>query len=186
MIYTKRKYYNYNTKDNTIKYLMITMFLGSILGALFGAFIDDNSIQKIDVFLDSFITQENNIQFDLMYFLEVFFKGLKYFLSIWFLGFIPFGYIFIYLIVFSKGFFISFTTTIFFSKYYFEGLKYVFNMYVIENIIIIALIFYISYKAIKYCKDKMKKRSLNIKSYIKTLIICIIINIVLFFFFNYI
>ena len=75
MIYTRRKYYNYNTKDNTLKYLMITMFLGSILGALFSTFIDNNSIQKIDIFLDSFITQENDIQFDFIYFLEVFFKG---------------------------------------------------------------------------------------------------------------
>ena len=46
MIYTKRRYYNYNTKDNTIKYLMIIMFLGSILGALFGAFIDVSYSEK--------------------------------------------------------------------------------------------------------------------------------------------
>ncbi|WP_250277524.1 stage II sporulation protein M [[Clostridium] colinum] len=182
MEYLKDKYYGYKIKDNTLKNLMIVMFLGSILGSLFACLIKDSSIQKLDIFIDSFVTQNNSINFNFIYYFEVFFKGIKYFIFIWFLGFIPLGIIFIYLIVFSKGFFISFTTALFFNGYYLKGLEYIFNIYIIENIVVIILIFYISFKSINYFKNKRIGLKIDIKQYIKNLLVCIFINMILFYF----
>lgn len=173
----KAKYYKYNIKDNILKYIMLSMFLGSILGATFFCLISEESSNKINVFIDSFIIQvdENSI----INFIEIFIKNIKYFIFIWFLGFIPLGEIFIYLIIFCKGFFISFTSAIFFSKYQFQFTINFFNNYILENIINIVLIFFIAYKAIMYSKYKIKNIQLDIKSYIKVFIICLIANIFL-------
>lgn len=175
MRYVKTNYYKYDIKDNILRYIMNSMFLGSILGAIFFCLISEDSLNKMNIFIDSFITQvdENNI----INFIEIFIKNIKYFIFIWFLGFIPLGEIFIYLIIFCKGFFISFTSSIFFSKYQFQFNINIFNNYILENIFNIILIFFIAYKAIMYSKSKFKNIPLDIKNYIKSLIICIIANI---------
>ena len=177
MEHTRIKHYRYKTKDNTLKNLMIIMFLGSVLGSLFSCLIDSTSIEKLSLFIDSFVGLDNEIAFNFMHYFERVFKGLKYFIFIWFLAFIPLGDIFIYLVVFAKGFFMSFTTSVFFSKYNLKGLTYIFNTYIIENIIIVCLIFYISYISIIYYKNKSNK---NIKNYVINLFLCIMINVVLF------
>ncbi len=177
MKHMRIKHYRYKKNDNTLKNLMIIMFLGSILGSLFSCLIDKTSIEKLSLFIDSFIDINNNISFNFLGYFERVFKGLKYFIFIWFLAFIMLGDIFIYLVIFAKGFFMSFTTAIFFSKYSLKGLTYIFNTYIIENIVIVCLIFYIAYSAIKYYKDK---NNFNIKSYILRLALCIVINLIFF------
>ncbi len=187
MRYIKRNYYKNNTKENILKYIMICILLGSILGAIFFCFISDNSVQKLDMFIDSFIQQlEENKNIDIINLIEIFFKDVKYLIFIWFLAFIPFGEIFIYLIIFCKGFFVSFTSAIFFSKYNFSGINSMFNSYILENIVTIILIFFISYKSINYYKNKMKKSKIDIKNYLKHLFICIIFNFIMFILFYYI
>lgn len=177
MKHTRIKHSKYKTKDNILKNLMIAMFLGSVLGSLFSCLIDSSSIEKLSLFIDSFVDINKDISFNFTHYFERVFKGLKYFIFIWFLAFIPLGDIFIYLVVFAKGFFMSFTTAVFFSKYSLKGLKYIFSTYIIENIIIICLIFYISYSSIIYYKNKP---NINIKNYMIKLLLCIIINVILF------
>ncbi len=185
MRYIKTKYYN--KKEDTLKYIMLFMFLGSFLGAIFFCFTSNDIIEKLDVFIDGFIVQLNeNTKLSIINLIEIFLKDTKYFIFIWFLAFIYLGEIFIYLIIFCKGFFIGFTGAIFFNNYNFKMIGSMFNGYILENIINIILIFYMSYKAITYCKNRGKKIQLSIKNYIKPLIICITINTILFMIFYYI
>ena len=180
MRYIKKKYYR--KKENYLKYIMAFMFLGSLLGAIFFCFIPESSIKKLDMFVNSFIlhTNDDNNSIDAITLIGIFLKDTKYLIFIWFLAFIHFGDIFIYLVIFNKGFFIGFTSAIFF---YNQGIVSIFNNF-LENMVNIILIFYISYKAINYYKNK--NIQIDIKSYIKSFIICIIINIILFFIFYYI
>nr|WP_317357096.1 hypothetical protein [uncultured Tyzzerella sp.] len=179
MRYIKTNYYG--TKDNILKYVMAFMFLGSILGSTFFCFISTDSIKKLDLFINNI---DNNMS--IINFIEVALKDIKYIIFIWFLAFIYLGELFIYLIVFCKGFFISFTNCIFFGKYYFNLLNIDYFYYILENSINIILIFCICYQAIKYCRNRTKNTQIDTKKYIKTLIICIIINISLLILFYYV
>ena len=173
-----QKQYRYNTKDKILKNIIISIILGSLLGSLFFIFTPSNNINKLDLFLDSFVTSlDTDETIDIVSFIEIFLKNIKYFVFIWFLGFIFLGEFFIYLIIFLKGFFISFTSSIFFYKYDFKHI--LLTTYTIENIFSIILIFYISYKAIDYYRKKQKNEIVSIRKYIKYLFICIIFNIIL-------
>ena len=178
MRYIKRRYYKQKLEENILKKLMIIMVIGSILGALFFCFMNNETIEKLNMFIGSFLDVKNDISFNFAYYIEKILKGIKYYLFIWFLAYIPWGNIFIYIVIFAKGFFVSFTTATFFNKYSFKGIGYIFSTYIFENIIVISLIFYISYKAIYYCKNK---KNIYINNYIKNLIVCMIIHLILSF-----
>lgn len=167
-----RKY----TKDKTIFNLMVIMFFGSLFGSFALGFIGDESFQKINLFLSSFINNEQTLSSG--NFFEVFLKSIKYFVFIWFLGFISFGYLYIYVIVFYKTFLTSFTTSLFFYKYGFSSIKYIYEIYMVNNLINIFIILLISYKAINYCKQKMLKKNNDFFAYIKMFILCIFLNLI--------
>lgn len=174
MLNTEYYRYNKNNKSSIIlKKIMFFMLLGSILGGTIIFFIKDDNLQKLNTFIDAFFTTEKQQTSNYLYILEQFIKDGKYLIFIWFLAFIPFGEIFIYLIIFGKGVFLSFTTAIVFNNYYFKGIKYILA-YTVKSIPIIILIFFISYKALIYCQNK---KMISISKYAKYIFICIVINI---------
>lgn len=151
--------------------LMIFMFLGSIVGAIVSTTIEKDALEK----LSTFITQEEETQVFLNY-IEYSFKFLKYCLGVWFLGFISFGYIFVYIMNFCKGFTTGFTASIFMFSYKIKAIKFILDEYFLQNFFIILLIFYISYKAIKFCDNKAKNREIDIKNYTICLCFVLILN----------
>lgn len=173
--YYKYKNNNNHNKNNTIilKKIMFFMFLGSVLGGAIIFFIKDDNLQKLNQFIDTFFATEQDQTLTYWYFLEQLIKEGKYLVFIWFLAFIPFGSLFIYLIIFGKGLFLSFTTALVFNSYYFKGIKYILS-YSIKSLPIIILIFYISYKSLNYYENK---KTISISNYSKYILICMAINI---------
>ena len=176
MRYVRRRYVKQKTNEYILKKLMVVMFIGSILGALFFCIIDSSIIEKISGFIENFLAIQKSNDIKFIHYFETILKGIKYLLFIWFLAYIPLGDTFIYIIVFAKGFFISFTTSAFFYKYGIKGIVYIFNTYILQNIVIIFLIFYISYVGIDYYKNS---RYIEIKNYIRKLVIVLAIYLIL-------
>lgn len=175
------KYYRYNKNNKNIiilKKIMFFMLLGSILGGAIIFFIKDDNLQKLNVFIDAFFTTQQQPTIDCLYIFEQLIKDGKYLIFIWFLAFIPFGAIFIYLIIFGKGVFLSFTTALIFNNYYFKGIKYILT-YTVKSIPIVMLIFFISYKALIYYENK---KIISVGKYCKYIFGCVVINILLVIF----
>ncbi len=156
------------------KILMIFMIIGSICGAIFSMMINEEVLEKLVGFM--FLNQDKNI-------LQFIFKVLKYFLGIWFLGFISYGYLFVYLLNFSKGFSIGFSSCVLFIAYKLDIMKFLFDKYFFENCIIVLSIFYISYKSIRFCQNKMNKNDIDFNNYLICLIFLIILNSIIYFIF---
>lgn len=167
---------------NIINYLMIIMILGSFSGAFFANYINICNVERMSNFIDEFMdSYKVDNSYTILGFLEIFLKNAKYLIAIWFLAFIFFGNIFVWILDFVKGFNIGFTTAVFINKFFFLGIKYILTIYTFQNIIIIPLHIFISFKSIQYC-NKKRNNTLEIndmKIYFKDLLVSITLNIII-------
>lgn len=151
---------NFNKKINlkkveiNIKILFLILLMGSIFGSFFTYYTNMINYQNLFNLKDNIL--------NITSILEIFIKNLKYFVVIWFLGYINIGNLFIFLLIFVKGFNFGFTTASIFYQFGLKGFKYIFFGYLPQSFIYVPFIIYVSYKALKYIKQTKNKEYYSI------------------------
>lgn len=156
----------FNKITNSIIFVIITGFVIGIL-----------STNKIDEILIQ-ITYEKKSYVKV--FLNAFSFNFWYLFIIWFLGMIPIGFIFTYIIVFIKSNFIGIIFGICLKSSAIFGIKEFILYSIFELIIIIPTLIYLSYQSTNNCFRVLTKSSYNNNYFnilIKTIIIIIIYSI---------
>lgn len=180
----KSKISEYKKNTNIIKYFFIILMFGSICGSISCNYTNIFYTSQISSLVENFFSireDKSSIIAIIISFIENFFKNSKYFIFIWFLGFISskspinyLKYIFIYFIIFIKGVFIGFTSSIIISQYNFWAISYIFKNYILSSIIFIITNLYTAYIAIKFTKK-------DLVLYIKKLFYIVIFNFIMSF-----
>lgn len=158
-------------KQKILKKILIILLIGSILGSISTYYIDIYSYEKIL----NFNKQE---YLDIINVFEIFIRNIKYFIIIWFLGFVDLGKIFIFLLIFIKGFNFGFATSIIFYQLKFAGIKYIIFNYLPQNFLYIPFFIFISFKSLQYIKERRNKN----KEYYRVLIFIFLVSLILSFF----
>lgn len=177
----RKKRQKYKTSDlqktkNIIIFLILIMLFGSLVGAIFGYYIQATASKSLD-----YITNSNFLFPDIEQYnyISLILKNSKYLIVIWFLGFTFLGYIFILLLTFIKGFSFGFTSAIIFKQLYLEGISFALKTYVPTSFIYIPVYIFAAITAINNIKNKDKANKNNIINYCKTLIIIIVFSIII-------
>lgn len=149
------------------KVILFVMSIGSLFGALFLHLNFD--VMEVDI----------EIGANLVTFFELFLKNGKYIVILWLLGFFKFGYVFIFLVLFIKSFFIGFTTSFMLNKFGMLGVKYILDSYFLQMIAFVPLLIYISKCAIYKNVNANNMKTFDIIKYYKQFFLAIIINIII-------
>lgn len=156
-----------------LKNLINCIILGSIAGSIAFNMSNFEDLTELSVLLNDLIEvgQLNKSHYELM---TIFLKNVKYVLAIWFLGFTTMCKSLVYMVNFTKGFSIGYTSSIFLFEYGFKGIQYILINYTTNSIIAIIIIIYISHKSIKF-----NVKVGNLRTYIKHLIISLVGTLIL-------
>ncbi len=177
-----KKIINKFKHNKTLYILIIILLITFILGCLFIAFLSDENKQLILTNLNNFIdTIKNNKQNNLNTLYRSLSNNIIINTLVWIIGISIIGIPIIILILGIKSFVLGFTLVSFIYNFKLKGILWGI-IYIIPHIINILLLFVLSYYAIKfsimifnyYFRKKEYSRSIIVKRYIKTLIICTI------------
>lgn len=178
-----KKIINKFKHNKTLYILIIILLITFILGCLFIAFLSDENKQLILTNLNNFIdTIKNNKQNNLNTLYRSLSNNIIINTLVWIIGISIIGIPIIILILGIKSFVLGFTLVSFIYNFKLKGILWGI-IYIIPHIINILLLFVLSYYAIKfsimifnyYFRKKEYSRSIIVKRYIKTLIICTIV-----------
>ncbi len=164
----------YSKNTNIIKIFCIVLLMGSLIGSIVCNYMNKYYTTEISNYIGNFFESIGSKK-SLFKYIENFIQEFKYYIVIWFIGFMPNYFIkqiYILFIIFIKGFFIGFTSVLIIMEYNMLSLVYIIKNYSLSSIIFIIISFYISYKALKFEKKYLEH-------YIKQLILIIIINLIL-------
>lgn len=134
---------------------------------LFGFFIgifSTNTLAKLEITID---TDKTKSYFEI--FLNAFTTNYWYFFVIWFLGMIPFSFIFSLFITFFKSFITGVTCGVFLKNSAVIGVFKFLSFSILEIFIIIPIIIYLTTKSITYSFNKFNPIALNNESYFNVL-----------------
>lgn len=177
-----KKIINKFKHNKTLYILIIILLITFILGCLFIALLSDENKQLILTNLNNFIdTIKNNKQNNLNTLYRSLSNNIIINTLVWIIGISIIGIPIIILILGIKSFVLGFTLVSFIYNFKLKGILWGI-IYIIPHIINILLLFVLSYYAIKfsimifnyYFRKKEYSRSIIVKRYIKTLIICTI------------
>ena len=134
-----------------------------IIGFIFGIF-STNTINKLDI---NVVKNNSNI---IKIFINAFTINYWYLFIIWFLGFIPFGFIFSYFITFFKSCLCGITFGICLKASAIFGIAQFITFSILELFIIFPTLLYLSSKSINLNFEGKRNLILNGEQYFNTLI----------------
>ena len=184
------KYLNETIKKekNILIFILITFFLGLILGSLFINFITEDDKKLLVEQLDLFLSNVKNLTKDVfgikVFSGEILNNGFQLFI-IFVLGISMIGLPVVIIIMFFKGFMLGTTLATIILKYQFKGIigsfLYVFPCYIFNIIIYIFISFFAVHASIKFLKALLKKDNLNFKSFFGRYLLSFIISMFFMF-----
>lgn len=184
------KYLNETIKKekNILIFILITFFLGLILGSLFINFITEDDKKLLVEQLDLFLSNVKNLTKDVfgikVFSGEILNNGFQLFI-IFVLGISMIGLPVVIIIMFFKGFMLGTTLATIILKYQFKGIigsfLYVFPCYIFNIIIYIFISFFAVHASIKFLKALFKKDNLNFKSFFGRYLLSFIISMFFMF-----
>ena len=182
------KYLNETIKKekNILIFILITFFLGLILGSLFINFITEDDKKLLVEQLELFLSNVKNLTKDVfgikVFSEEILNNGFQLFI-IFVLGISMIGLPVVIIIMFFKGFMLGTTLATIILKYQFKGIigsfLYVFPCYIFNIIIYIFISFFAVHASIKFLKALFKKDNLNFKSFFGRYLLSFIISMFL-------
>ena len=182
------KYLNDTIKKekNILIFILITFFLGLILGSLFINFITEDDKKLLVEQLELFLSNVKNLTKDVfgikIFSGEILNNGFQLFI-IFVLGISMIGLPVVIIIMFFKGFMLGTTLATIILKYQFKGIigsfLYVFPCYIFNIIIYIFISFFAVHASIKFLKALFKKDNLNFKSFFGRYLLSFIISMFL-------
>lgn len=182
------KYLNETIKKekNILIFILITFFLGLILGSLFINFITEDDKKLLVEQLELFLSNVKNLTKDVfgikVFSGEILNNGFQLFI-IFVLGISMIGLPVVIIIMFFKGFMLGTTLATIILKYQFKGIigsfLYVFPCYIFNIIIYIFISFFAVHASIKFLKALLKKDNLNFKSFFGRYLLSFIISLFL-------
>ena len=182
------KYLNETIKKekNILIFILITFFLGLILGSLFINFITEDDKKLLVEQLELFLSNVKNLTKDVfgikVFSGEILNNGFQLFI-IFVLGISMIGLPVVIIIMFFKGFMLGTTLATIILKYQFKGIigsfLYVFPCYIFNIIIYIFISFFAVHASIKFLKALLKKDNLNFKSFFGRYLLSFIISMFL-------
>lgn len=184
------KYLNETIKKekNILIFILITFFLGLILGSLFINFITEDDKKLLVEQLELFLSNVKNLTKDVfgikIFSGEILNNGFQLFI-IFVLGISMIGLPVVIIIMFFKGFMLGTTLATIILKYQFKGIigsfLYVFPCYIFNIIIYIFISFFAVHASIKFLKALLKKDNLNFKSFFGRYLLSFIISMFFMF-----
>ena len=184
------KYLNETIKKekNILIFILITFFLGLILGSLFINFITEDDKKLLVEQLELFLSNVKNLTKDVfgikVFSEEILNNGFQLFI-IFVLGISMIGLPVVIIIMFFKGFMLGTTLATIILKYQFKGIigsfLYVFPCYIFNIIIYIFISFFAVNASIKFLKALFKKDNLNFKSFFGRYLLSFIISMFFMF-----
>lgn len=184
------KYLNETIKKekNILIFILITFFLGLILGSLFINFITEDDKKLLVEQLELFLSNVKNLTKDVfgikVFSGEILNNGFQLFI-IFVLGISMIGLPVVIIIMFFKGFMLGTTLATIILKYQFKGIigsfLYVFPCYIFNIIIYIFISFFAVHASIKFLKALLKKDNLNFKSFFGRYLLSFIISMFFMF-----
>lgn len=184
------KYLNETIKKekNILIFILITFFLGLILGSLFINFITEDDKKLLVEQLELFLSNVKNLTKDVfgikVFSGEILNNGFQLFI-IFVLGISMIGLPVVIIIMFFKGFMLGTTLATIILKYQFKGIigsfLYVFPCYIFNIIIYIFISFFAVHASIKFLKALFKKDNLNFKSFFGRYLLSFIISMFFMF-----
>lgn len=184
------KYLNETIKKekNILIFILITFFLGLILGSLFINFITEDDKKLLVEQLELFLSNVKNLTKDVfgikVFSEEILNNGFQLFI-IFVLGISMIGLPVVIIIMFFKGFMLGTTLATIILKYQFKGIigsfLYVFPCYIFNIIIYIFISFFAVHASIKFLKALLKKDNLNFKSFFGRYLLSFIISMFFMF-----
>lgn len=184
------KYLNETIKKekNILIFILITFFLGLILGSLFINFITEDDKKLLVEQLELFLSNVKNLTKDVfgikIFSGEILNNGFQLFI-IFVLGISMIGLPVVIIIMFFKGFMLGTTLATIILKYQFKGIigsfLYVFPCYIFNIIIYIFISFFAVHASIKFLKALFKKDNLNFKSFFGRYLLSFIISMFFMF-----
>ena len=184
------KYLNDTIKKekNILIFILITFFLGLILGSLFINFITEDDKKLLVEQLELFLSNVKNLTKDVfgikIFSGEILNNGFQLFI-IFVLGISMIGLPVVIIIMFFKGFMLGTTLATIILKYQFKGIigsfLYVFPCYIFNIIIYIFISFFAVHASIKFLKALFKKDNLNFKSFFGRYLLSFIISMFFMF-----
>ena len=184
------KYLNETIKKekNILIFILITFFLGLILGSLFINFITEDDKKLLVEQLELFLSNVKNLTKDVfgikVFYGEILNNGFQLFI-IFVLGISMIGLPVVIIIMFFKGFMLGTTLATIILKYQFKGIigsfLYVFPCYIFNIIIYIFISFFAVHASIKFLKALFKKDNLNFKSFFGRYLLSFIISMFFMF-----
>ena len=182
------KYLNETIKKekNILIFILITFFLGLILGSLFINFITEDDKKLLVEQLELFLSNVKNLTKDVfgikVFSEEILNNGFQLFI-IFVLGISMIGLPVVIIIMFFKGFMLGTTLATIILKYQFKGIigsfLYVLPCYIFNIIIYIFISFFAVHASIKFLKALFKKDNLNFKSFFGRYLLSFIISMFL-------
>lgn len=159
-----------NNKIKINKIVTSILFI-IVIGVLIGI-LSTNKLEKIN------ITISNNNEKYLKIFLNSFSLNFWYLFLIWFIGMIPLGFIFDYLIIFVKSFTIGITLGICLKSSAIFGIKEFITFAILELIIVVPSLIFLGNKSISFSLNGKNNLSINRNDYFNVLIKITIITII--------
>lgn len=161
-------------KSSILFAIIISVILGSFSGSLIANRMDNFSLDKINVSIENFFVRSDNSFDRIELFTSEFFKNGKVAVFLWFMAFIPFGKLFLMLLLFLKGLSYGFTSSIFFSLYKSKGVLYIAKYLIPQNFILLPVFIFISVCSFNYVNRihiKRKNDYHNLLEYLFVLLI---------------
>lgn len=149
-------------KNKLSKTNVIIIFV-IIFGFFIGIF-STNTLSKLEISIENNLTKS---YFEI--FLNAFTTNYWYLFIIWFLGLIPFSFIISLFITFFKSFITGVTLGVFLKNSAVVGIFKFLSFSILEILIIIPLIIYLTTKSIAYSLNKFNPITLNNESYFNVL-----------------
>lgn len=157
--------------NDIIKVFCMVLLMGSLIGSVACNYMRIYYNTEVSLYIGEFFESKSS-KISVLKYIENFINETKYYVAIWFIGFIPIELIkkiYILVIILIKGFFIGFTSALIIKEYGVLSLVYIIKNYSISSVIFILISFYIGCRAIKFQKKELER-------YIKQLIVLIIIS----------
>ena len=155
------------------------VLIGLIIGFIMANSIDDYSYEELYTysqiyfsnFLDQFVSPKQ-------LFLQSFFKYSVFIFSIWILGFVSIGGLFIFIMVVFKGLSYGYTTCFLVNCYGYSGFVTALILYSIQFFILMSIVLYISYNSVNYIFSESNSKNYNKNKFAKYLS-CLSISLVI-------
>lgn len=157
--------------SDIIKIFCIVLLIGSLIGSICCNYMEIYYNTEVSLYMEEFF-ENKSAKITILKYIENFINETKYYIAIWFIGFIPIELIkriYILVIILIKGFFIGFTSALIIKEYGTLSFVYIIKNYSLSSVVFILISFYIGCRAIKFQKKDLER-------YIKQLIALIIIS----------